>query len=147
MNDGGRIAIGSDSQTSVNPFEELRWLEYGQRLGSQSRNVAAVSNEQTGVSLFDAVQSGGAGACGNRCGGLSIGNSADIVCLNETDAMLTGHRSSTLLDAMIFSGLPTPVERVMANGQWQVVDGHHSRAVQSRSDYARVVSELFGDGP
>ena len=43
---GGRIAIGSDSHVSINPFEELRWLEYGQRLISQSRNIAAIRRQQ-----------------------------------------------------------------------------------------------------
>ena len=45
---GGRIAIGSDSQVSINPFEELRWLEYGQRLLHKARNIAAVDDAQVG---------------------------------------------------------------------------------------------------
>src|SRR5690606_18968193 len=59
----GRIAIGSDSHVSINPFEELRWLEYGQRLFAQKRNVAAIKEPHTGRSLFErAVAGGGRGA-------------------------------------------------------------------------------------
>src|SRR5690606_2100300 len=65
---GGRIAIGSDSHVSINPFEELRWLEYGQRLFAQKRNVAAIKDPHTGRSLFERAVAGGALAAG-RSGG------------------------------------------------------------------------------
>ena len=62
LSGGGRIAIGSDSHISINPFEELRWLEYGQRLVSQSRNIAAVEKSHVGSELFERAVKGGAAA-------------------------------------------------------------------------------------
>lgn len=144
---GGRIAIGSDSHVTINPFEELRWLEYGQRLATQSRNVAAIGNPHTGHGLFGRVLEGGALAAGTArhtaVAGLATGTFADLVALDDTDPMLLGHDTDTLLDALVFSGLPLPIDRVMVHGQWQVVDGRHVHAGQAREDYARAMSRLY----
>ena len=73
LEQGGRIAIGSDSHVSINPFEELRWLEYGQRLISKSRNIAAIRRQQTGRSLFEMALDGGALAGGEPGGRIQTG--------------------------------------------------------------------------
>lgn len=140
---GGRIAIGSDSHVSINPFEELRWLEYGQRLTSQSRNVAAIGNNHTGSSLFKQALLGGGRAGGQSGGGLATNSPADLVVLDDEDPMLLGHESETLLDALVFAGLPLPIERVMVSGTWQVVNGRHVNAEHARRDYARVIRQLY----
>jgi len=64
LNHGGRIAIGSDSHVSINPFEELRWLEYGQRLATQSRNVVSLRDSHVGSELFLRALEGGVAASG-----------------------------------------------------------------------------------
>ncbi|MEQ8205724.1 MAG: formimidoylglutamate deiminase, partial [Woeseia sp.] len=76
---GGRIAIGSDSHISINPFEELRWLEYGQRLIAEQRNIAAIGQCNTGRSLYERVASGGAFAAGTDSGRLGPGCVADLL--------------------------------------------------------------------
>jgi formimidoylglutamate deiminase len=121
----GKIAIGSDSQASINPFEELRWLEYGQRLISRSRNTVSTPWASTGHNLYDRTLQGGAQACGHESGHLSIGGPADFVTLDSTHPTLAGHDSQTLLDALVFSGHGLPIDRVMVNGQWCVKDGRH----------------------
>ena len=122
---GGRIAIGSDSQSTINPFEELRWAEYGQRLRSEVRNVASVRKLHVGQELFGRVLAGGAQASGQRECGLAPGAPADLVVLDPDDPMLAGHGPDTLLDALVFSGFPLPIERVMVHGEWRVVGGEH----------------------
>jgi len=62
----GRIAIGSDSHVTLNPFEELRWLEYGQRLAAQSRNIASHRDSHVGRELFERAVEGGAAAVRNN---------------------------------------------------------------------------------
>jgi formimidoylglutamate deiminase len=139
---GGRIAIGSDSHVSINPFEELRWLEYGQRLVSRSRNIAAVRRAQTGRSLFESALSGGAAACGHASGELSIGANADLVTLDDDSPMLAGHTTRSLLDALVFSGFTLPIDRVMVNGEWQVTYGRHRDSDAAGEAYAKVAREL-----
>lgn len=143
LDQGGRIAIGSDSQITINPFEELRWLEYGQRLTSRSRNVAAVQQSHTGSSLFEQALEGGGLACGHGAGQLKAGGHADLVTVDDESPMLAGHSTESILDALVFSGGTLPISRVMAAGEWRVVDGVHVDSAQTRSDYLEVVRDLW----
>jgi len=142
----GRIAIGSDSHVSINPFEELRWLEYGQRLISQSRNIAAIRRQQTGRSLFEMALDGGALAGGEPGGHIQTGAVADLVILDDDSPMLVGHTTRSLLDALVFSGFTLPIDRVMVHGKWQVVDGRHIKEQEARQAYAAVATELEFNG-
>ncbi len=138
----GRIAIGSDSHISINPFEELRWLEYGQRLASQSRNVVSLRDSHVGRELFLRALEGGAAASGQETVGISENAPADFVVLCDDDPMLAGHDDESRLDALVFSGYPLPVERVMVNGKWCVVDAVHVDRDRSRSEYAETLAKL-----
>jgi formimidoylglutamate deiminase len=133
--DDGVIAIGSDSHVSINPFEELRWLEYGQRLVSQSRNVASLRETHVGAQ-----------ACGLGSAGLAEGAYADLVVLDDDDPMLVGHGDTSLLDALVFSGYRLPIERVMVHGRWQVVDGRHRADEDIRATFAATLRRLGTDG-
>ena len=139
----GRIAIGSDSHVSINPFEELRWLEYGQRLVAQKRNVAAIRERHTGRSLFERAVAGGSLAGGLTDGRLRNGANADLVVLDDDSPMLLGHDSDSLLDALVFSGFTLPIDRVMTRGEWRVMDGRHTAREHAREEYARVVDKLY----
>jgi len=138
----GRIAIGSDSHVSVNPFEELRWLEYGQRLATHSRNVASLSDSHVGRELFSRVLEGGALATGQTTVGLQVGAPADLVVLSDDDPMLAGHNDESRLDALVFSGYPLPIERVMVNGDWRVIDAVHVDRERTRSEYRATIEAL-----
>ena len=140
---GGRVAIGSDSQITINPFEELRWLEYGQRLSSRSRNVAAVRDSHTGRSLFEQVLEGGGLACGHGAGQLRPGKHADLVTLDDESPMLAGHDMESILDALVFSGARLPIDRVMVGGEWRVLDGVHVASARVESDFVEVVRDLW----
>ncbi len=146
LEQGGRIAIGSDSHVSINPFEELRWLEYGQRLVSQSRNVAAIRRQHTGRSLFELAIAGGALASAKNGGQICVGSDADLVVLDDDSPMLAGHTTRSLIDALVFSGFTLPIDRVMVNGDWQVKEGRHLAAESSGSAYSTVAAKLQVDG-
>lgn len=141
---GGRIAIGSDSHVSINPFEELRWLEYGQRLASQSRNVASLQEAHVGRELFDRVLAGGAQIGTQARTGLQRGAVADLVSLYDEDPMLVGHDDASLLDALVFSGYRLPIERVMVHGDWRVIDGNHVDRAETRVEFATALKRLGG---
>lgn len=143
LENDGRIAIGSDSHVSINPFEELRWLEYGQRLAAQQRNVAAIRQKHTGRNLFELAAAGGALATGQPPGTLQKGALADLVVLDDDSPMLVGHSRESLLDALVFSGFTLPIDRVMVHGEWQVVEGRHHSAGAAREQYASVVKALL----
>ena len=139
---GGQIAIGSDSHISINPFEELRWLEYGQRLASQSRNVTSLEEAHVGRELFMRAHRGGARATGMAAPGIETGAPADLVALNDDDPMLLGHGDESRLDALVFSGYRLPIDRVMVHGQWRVVDGEHVAVDATRRSFATALRRI-----
>ena len=146
----GRIAIGSDSHVSINPFEELRWLEYGQRLATRSRNVVSLRDGHVGRELYERALEGGAGALAQRRAGFVEGGVADLVCLYGDDPMLTGHGDESRLDALVFSGYRLPVESVMVDGEWVVEAGDHRRTAETRAAFSetmqRIASDIAGAG-
>ncbi|HSM30934.1 MAG TPA: amidohydrolase family protein, partial [Woeseiaceae bacterium] len=139
---GGRLAIGSDSHISINPFEELRWLEYGQRLATQTRNVTSLRTAHVGRELFERAVEGGAQASGQATAGLARGAPADLVALYDDDPMLTGHGDESRLDALVFSGYRLPIEGVMVHGEWLVADGEHRCGTESRDAFRAAIAEL-----
>ena len=142
LSHGGRMAIGSDSHVSINPFEELRWLEYGQRLATQSRNIVSLRDSHVGSELFLRALEGGVAASGQESSGIEIGAAADFVVLSDDDPMFTGHSDDSRLDALVFSGYPLPVERVMVNGEWRVIDTMHVDRDHTRAAFAEALAKL-----
>jgi formimidoylglutamate deiminase len=139
---GGRLAIGSDSHISINPFEELRWLEYGQRLATRTRNVTSFRSAHVGRELFERAVEGGAQASGQASAGLCSGAPADLVALYGDDPMLTGHGDESRLDALVFSGYRLPIEGVMVHGEWLVADGEHRSAAATRDAFRAAVAAV-----
>lgn len=140
---GGRFGIGTDSNVATSPVEELRWLEYGQRLAARARNLAETNiGASTGARLYKAALAGGAQALGRPIGALAPGLRADIVVLDPEHPALAGRTGDVLLDSWIFSGNTTPVRDVMVGGHWVVRDTHHSHEDQAAADYRRTVARL-----
>jgi formimidoylglutamate deiminase len=123
---GVPISIGTDSHVGRDAFEELRWLEYGQRLQRRQRNVAALPGHaegSTAARLFNqAVQAGGR-AAGFAHWGFAPGARADLLVLAPQAAALLGVPASHTLDAAVFSGGGLLCEQVMVAGQWRVQGG------------------------
>jgi len=142
LDTGGRLGIGSDSHVSVSPVEELRWLEYGQRLVSGERNVAGAPGASTGRILYEAALAGGAQACGRPVGSLAPGKRADLVVLDGAHPILAGVGPEHVLDAAIFSGNASVVRDVMVGGRWAVRGGRHGDEERIGQDYRRVVTRL-----
>ncbi len=139
----GRIAIGSDSHISVSPVEELRLLEYGQRLITRERNVlAAGAHASTGRTLLNHVLSGGAQCLGRAIGALSVGNRADIVVLDTDAPALYGREGDALIDSWIFSGNQPCVSNVFVGGVQVVAGGRHIHEDDILADYRATIDRL-----
>ena len=123
---GGAFGIGSDSHVSVSPIEELRLLEYGQRLVHRGRaQLTAEHVPSVGASLYCNALHGGAKALGLRAGSLEIGQRADLLVLDANTPNLINKPGDLTLDAMVFAGNINPVKDVMVGGEWKIIDGHH----------------------
>jgi formiminoglutamate deiminase len=121
---GGRFGIGSDSNVLVGAADELRLLEYGQRLSRRARNVAAAPGRSSGRTLFEHALAGGAQALGRTVVGLAPGARADIVTLDRSHPALLGRGGDGWLDGWIFAARGA-VRDVWAAGRHVVADGRH----------------------
>lgn len=140
----GGMAIGSDSQISIDPFEELRWLEYEHRLILRSRNVVAMSpNIHTGETLFRDAVGGGHRACGQWRTPLAPGSNADLITCSEDNPKLAGHSSKSILDALTFCGIHNAIDKVMVSGKWVVKDGKHVASSTLAKEYADCLKKLW----
>lgn len=123
---GGRFGIGSDSNVCVDPFEELRVLEYGQRLTLRRRNVLAGGpGLSVGAGLTAAALAGGAQAAGHPTGEIAVGARADLIVLDPADPSLAGRGGEGLLDAAIFGPGRGLVRDVLVGGRLVVRDRQH----------------------
>lgn len=142
---GGAFGIGSDSHISVSPIEELRWLEYGQRLTYKQRNLLAggAAVPSVGARLVRCALAGGAQALGRPIGRLAPGCRADLVVLDDDGPALYGRDDDVLLDALVFAGNANPVRAVMAGGRWVVQDGRHPREETVFAAYRAAMDALL----
>ncbi len=141
---GGRLGIGSDSNVGTDAFAELRLLEYGQRLTSLRRLVAASAAEpSTGGRLWRAALAGGAQASGRPIGRLAPGLRADLLVLDGASPIHAGLAGDRLLDALIFGPGRAPIRDVMVGGRWVVRDGLHPRRAAIGAAYRSVLARLL----
>ena len=106
--EGGRLAIGTDSHVGVDPFAELRLLEYGQRLTRGRRGVLSIDGRSVAATLFDRVAAGGAQAADQPTSRISVGARADLIVLDDNHPDLAGRHGDALLDALVFAPTPPP---------------------------------------
>ena len=125
LNAGGRIAIGSDSNVRISLSEELRTLDYSQRLRDHSRAALATEQHSTGRRIFDATVKGGAQAADRNSGSIAVGQWADLLALDGEHQDLEGVMGDTVLDAYIFAGDDRMVSDVWSAGRHRVSNGQH----------------------
>ncbi len=143
---GVPLSIGSDSHATRDWREELRWLDYGQRLALRRRNVSAAPEAgwpSTAERLFDRVTRGGAAAAGERAWGLLVGARADALVADAADPALLGVPASRTLDAMVFSSPGRPWRDVMVGGRWMIRHHLHAQEAAVASAFASVMAELW----
>lgn len=139
----GRFGVGSDSHVSQSPVEELRWLEYGQRLRLQGRNIASIAGKRkVGDFLYQAALQGGAQASGRKLGQLSVGYRADILVLDDQHPNLAGVDSADVLNTWIFAGNDNLVRDVYVGGQQVVENGKHRQQAETQAAYALCMRAL-----
>ncbi|MGI9417323.1 MAG: formimidoylglutamate deiminase [Geminicoccaceae bacterium] len=139
---GGRIAIGSDSNIRIALAEELRTLDYSQRLRDRSRAALATAEKSTGRRLFDAMLEGGAQAADRDSGRIAPGALADLMALDGNAVDLCEKRGDTILDSYIFAGDDHLVTDVWSAGRHQVRDGRHIARDAIAERYRQVMREL-----
>lgn len=140
---GGRIAIGSDSNTVIDPFQELRQLEYSQRLALERRNVMARDDRAVGQLLWEDAARAGARACGRATGVIGVGQRADLVVLDANEPALAALPPDALLDAAIFGPCRAPVRDLVCGGRQVVAEGRHVAGDEILRHYRTALARIF----
>jgi formiminoglutamate deiminase len=139
---GGIYGVGSDSNVLIDATEELRLLEYGQRLTARGRNMFARSaGESTGQALYDAALAGGARALGAEAG-LRPGAAADFLSLDTRHPAVSGRSGERLLDGLIFASGRSAIDGVWRRGEQLVRGGRHIRRESIVKDYLALIEAI-----
>jgi len=167
LDEGGVIGIGSDSNVRIDAAEELRLLEYGQRLTARARNILAGPGRSTGARLFDAALAGGRQSLGvantspvflrtleprvtsdgPRNPGLlpsqeHEGGAVDWVSLNASDPAFASRGGDAILDSWIFAAR-APIDCVWRNGEKLVENGRHIHADAIATRYRHALARIL----
>jgi formimidoylglutamate deiminase len=139
---GGSFGVGSDSNVRISLSEELRLLEYSQRLGLKGRALLAEEGRSTGRVLYEAACAGGALAGGRQAGAIAAGNWADLMALDCSGPDLQPSRGDMILDTFIFAGDDRMVAEVWSAGRHIVSGGRHTARDGIVARYRSVMARL-----
>lgn len=139
---GGRFGIGSDSNIRISLTEEIRTLDYSQRLRDFSRAALAQPGVSTGRAILQSAATGGAQALGRDSGVIAPGRWADIVGVSTNHPDLAGLSGDTLLDAWIFARDDAEINDVWSAGRHLVRDGRHINADPITDKYRATIAKL-----
>ncbi|WMJ69671.1 formimidoylglutamate deiminase [Stenotrophomonas sp. 24(2023)] len=142
--EGGRFGVGSDSNVLIDAAEELRLLEYGQRLTLRGRNMLAPdATRSSGRYLYEGAVNGGAQALGVAAG-LQVGASADLLALDPLHPALVGRSGDALLDSWIFAARNGALRAVWRHGRQVVADGRHLQRDAITARFAQALRGVLG---
>ncbi|MEP6884583.1 MAG: formimidoylglutamate deiminase [Gammaproteobacteria bacterium] len=145
---GGRLCVGSDSQSTVSPSEELRWLEYQQRLRKKRRGVLADKAEShVGTRLWRDAAKHGAQAIGQPAGAIEVGRRADWLVLDAAHPSMAGAAPDTELDHLLFAGGDAAIRDVMVAGRWIIKDRRHESDEALQPRFAELMKRLGSPPP
>ena len=138
----GTYGIGSDSNLNISLSEELRTLEYSQRLFHRERNVLANGIGSTGESIYLSAAKGGAQALSRACGNISVGQLADLVAIDSHNPALCALSQDQILDGLVFAAKDHVVRDVWSAGRHVVNAGQHVNETQITERFRKTLLDL-----
>lgn len=139
---GGVYGVGSDSNVRISLSEELRLLEYSQRLAGKGRAMLADGARSTGRVLYETACQGGALAAGRQAGQIAVGQWADLMALDCSGPDLGASAGDMILDTFLFAGDDRMVAEVWSAGRHIVTGGRHAGREAIISRYRRAIAGL-----
>ncbi|MDS9466465.1 formimidoylglutamate deiminase [Paracoccus sp. MBLB3053] len=139
---GGRLGFGSDSNVRISLVEELRTLEYSQRLRDRGRAILAEPARSTGRVIYEAGLEGGASAAGRETGAIASGLWADLCAVDLQNPVMFGRDGDRMLDSLIFAGHDGLVRDVWSAGRHVVREGRHVAGDRIIADYLATISRV-----
>ncbi len=138
----GTFGIGSDSNVHISLTEELRTLEYSQRLRDLHRNVMVKKTGSVGQTLYLGAAKGGAQALGRKAGVIATGQLADLVAIDSTDPYLCALPEMHLFDGLCFAANDRVVTDLWSAGRHMVQSGRHVAQAEITQNYRKAIADL-----
>ncbi|HEX4532892.1 MAG TPA: amidohydrolase family protein, partial [Rhizomicrobium sp.] len=139
----GKIAIGGDSHVGVDPAEELRMMDYVQRLALRRRNVSATLKQpHTAARLWSASSRGGAQALALGAGEIVEGARADLIVFDPAHPSFAGRDPVQTLDTYVFVAGRDAVRDVMVGGNWVIKNHHHALEEQAAVGWRKALEDI-----
>jgi len=141
---GGKWSIGTDSHIGLNPLEELRILDYGQRLTTHRRNqFISKTNGDTGLFGVDMALKSGRKAMSNTCDKyFEVGQPLDAVVIDADAPLIATCRPEHILSTLVYSGDRTHFKGTLVNGEWKVQKGRHNQREKIVTNFKKSLEEL-----
>lgn len=139
---GGSFGVGSDSNVRISLIEELRMLEYSQRLRDLGRGVMVAGTGSSGAALYCGAARGGARALGRDAGEIRPGALADLVAIDSADPALCALRGDQVLDGLVFAAGQNVVTDLWSAGRHMVRGGRHVSRDRIVADYRAAITDL-----
>lgn len=139
---GGVFGVGSDSNVRISLSEELRTLEYSQRLRDIARNLMVMGEGSVGHSLYCGAAKGGAQAIGRNAGKIAVGLLADLTAINADHPYLCALSEDQLLDGFCFAADDSVVTDVWSAGRHMVQEGHHVHRDAILANFRAAMTDL-----
>lgn len=143
LNTGGDFGVGTDSNVNISLSEELRMLEYSQRLRDRQRNVMVKTKGSTGSKLYRKALRGGAQALARNSGEIAVDKLADLVAIDTTDPRMFALADDQVFDGFIFAASDNVVMDVWSAGRHQVCAGRHVNEDAIKSRYQSAIQTLI----
>jgi len=144
INNGGRWCIGSDSHITLNPFEEARLLDYGQRMAKQQRNVLLNAKAGDSAALaFEAMVDNGRMAAGRQPQDyFEVGADLDIVIIDANSPLMGRASDEGRLATIVYALDVGAIDGQIINGKWLVKSGRHVNKEEILNDFNKVLYDI-----
>jgi len=139
---GGGFGVGTDSNVRIALAEELRLLEYGQRLRDGTRNALLDRPGSSGAALYAGALAGGARALDRPAGAIRPGLVADLLALDADHVAFAGLPPEAWLDAFVFGPSDGSIRELWSAGRLSVVEGRHVARDRIERRYRATVARL-----
>jgi formimidoylglutamate deiminase len=143
LKNGGAFGIGSDSNVNISLTEELRMLEYSQRMRDLSRNVLVKDNGSVGEAIYSAAARGGAKALARDAGSIATGRLADLVAIDSNAPSLCALGRHQIIDGLVFASNDSVVTDVWSAGRHTVQNGRHFAREKIIVEYRKAMTTLL----
>ncbi|MCP4459442.1 MAG: formimidoylglutamate deiminase [Cytophagales bacterium] len=141
---GGKWSLGTDSHVGLSPMEELRILDYGQRLTTHHRNqIISKTNGDSGHFGYDMALLSGRAAMGDLTNDyFKVGESFNAIVIDSGHPLIGTSQLKTLLSTLIYTGDSSFLLGTITNGDWMVKYNRHLHFKKFTSNFKKVMSTL-----